>query len=393
MPNFKANLTKHVEHVKTLGPHCTTEETTKQALILPFLNLLDFNPFDPTKVKAEYGADFPGVKNNERVDYALFSDGHPVMFIEAKPFSEKLTNHTGQLSRYFNATPGVAIAAITNGREWRFFTDLKNANIMDDSPFLTVDVTNLTETDPEQLTRFRHDNFQPDKLKSFAEERIYASIFQGVIENCLRDPDADFVKFVATRSSLAPKLTSKFIEAMTPIVKHSVADAISRMVVSGLSAPLPPVPMPSIQVLTIEESTVECDVVDLLNPKIVTTDNERRVLSIVQAMLEGQVTTGEIVGKDTESYYTVLFQGKVNRWVLRYVCDRAKPLVYFSAPLTEQYKAQAVKRGLELGANNSIVLVKPEHLMKLGGLLNDSLVYCQDDNNFKRDGKKETDQV
>ena len=62
MPHFKENLLKHVEHVKTLGPHCTTEETTKQALILPFLNILDFNPFDPTKVKAEYGADFPGVK-------------------------------------------------------------------------------------------------------------------------------------------------------------------------------------------------------------------------------------------------------------------------------------------------------------------------------------------
>lgn len=389
MPNFKENLRKHVEHVKTLGPHCTTEETTKQALILPFLNILDFNPFDPTKVKAEYGADFPGVKNNERVDYALFSDGHPVMFIEAKPFTEKLTNHTGQLSRYFNATPGVAIAAITNGKEWRFFTDLKNQNIMDDTPFLTVDITNLSDTDPEQITRFRHDNFQADKLKTFAEERVYASIFQGVIENCLRNPDADFVKFVAIRSNLAPKLTGKFIEAMTPIVKHAVADAISRMVVSGLSAPLPPVPIPPAQTPEPEAISSEYDVIDATNPKIITTFNERRVLSIVQAMLEGQVVTEEIVGKDTESYYTVLYQGKVNRWLLRYVCDRAKPLVYFNGTITEQHKAQAVKRGLELGAGNSIVLIKPEYLMKLGGLLNDSLAFCQDDNNFKRDGKKE----
>jgi len=392
MPNFKENLHKHVEHVKTLGPHCTTEETTKQALILPFLNILDFNPFDPTKVRAEYGADFPGVKNNERVDYALFSDGHPVMFIEAKPFTEKLTNHTGQLSRYFNSTPGVAIAAITNGREWRFFTDLKNQNIMDDTPFLTVDITNLSETDPEQLTRFRHDNFQPEKLKSFAEERVYARIFQGVIENCLRDPDADFVKFVATRSNLVPKLTGKFIETMTPIVKHAVADAISRMVVSGLSAPLPPVPIPSIQVLPAEVTSLEVDVIDPSNPKIITTFNERRVLSIVQTILDGQVSSEEIVGKDTESYYTVLYQGKVNRWLLRYVCDRAKPLVYFSVPLTDQHKAQAIKRGLELGAGNSIVLMKPEYLMKLSGLLNESLVFCQDDNNFKRDNKKEADQ-
>lgn len=393
MPNFKANLTKHVEHVKSLGPHCTTEETTKQALILPFLNLLDFNPFDPTKVKAEHGADFPGAKNHERVDYALFSDGQPVMFIEAKPFTEKLTNHTGQLSRYFNATPGVAIAAITNGREWRFFTDLKNQNIMDDTPFLVVDITSLSETDFDQLERFRRDNFQPEKLKSFAEERVYAGIFQGVIEKCLREPDAEFVKFVSTRANLIPKLTGKFIETMTPIVKHAVADAISRMVVSGLSAPLPTVSIPTETVQVPDPGSENFDIVDPNNNKIVTTANERRVLSIVRSMLEGQIDVEEIVGKDTESYYTLLFQGKVNRWILRYVCDRAKPLVYFSAPLSEAYKVEAIKRGLELGSGNSIVLMKPEYLMKLGGLLNDSLAFCQDDNNFKRDSKKEAVQI
>lgn len=391
MPNFKENLLKHVEHVKNVGPHCATEETTKQALILPFLNILDFNPFDPTKVKAEYGADLPGVKNNERVDYALFSENHPVMFIEAKPFTDKLTNHTSQLARYFNATPGVAIAAITNGREWRFFTDLKHQNIMDETPFLTVDFASLSDSDADQLSRFRHDNFQPDKLKSFAEERMYVGIFQGVIESCLRDPDADFVKFVAMRANLAAKLTGKFIETITPIVKHSVAEAISRMVVSGLSAPLPPV---IVQTQLAEEPAavvvpVDTDMVDPNNAKIITTAAERKVLGIVQSVLEGQVPAEEIVGKDTESYYTVLYQGKTNRWILRYVGDRAKPHVFFNCPLTEQHKAQANKRGLEMGASNSIILMKPEHLMKLTGLINEALAFCQDDNNFKRDSKKE----
>jgi len=118
MQEFKQRVMAHVEHIKTVGSHCSTEETTKQALILPFLNILEFNPFDPQKVKAEYGANLPGVKATERVDYALFSAGNPAMFIEAKAYSEKLTNHAGQLARYFNSTPGVAVAAITNGREW-----------------------------------------------------------------------------------------------------------------------------------------------------------------------------------------------------------------------------------------------------------------------------------
>ena len=121
MNNFKEKLSTHSEHVKKVGDHCTTEETTKQALILPLLDILGFTPYDPTKVKAEFKADFPGVKANERVDYALFCQDLPVMFIEAKSWGEELNNHCPQLSRYFNATPEVAVAAITNGREWRFF--------------------------------------------------------------------------------------------------------------------------------------------------------------------------------------------------------------------------------------------------------------------------------
>jgi len=112
MQAFSERLRKHAEHVLTVGRHCATEETTKQALILPLLDILGFSPFDPTRVKAEYGADFPGAKVGERVDYALFCHDVPVMFIEAKPYGAQLSNHSPQLSRYFNATPEVAKAAI-----------------------------------------------------------------------------------------------------------------------------------------------------------------------------------------------------------------------------------------------------------------------------------------
>ncbi|KAF0215635.1 MAG: hypothetical protein FD174_4083 [Geobacteraceae bacterium] len=380
MPDFKEKLMRHVEHVKNVGPHCTTEETTKQALILPFLNILDFSPFDPLKVKAEYCADLPGIKANERVDYALFSESHPVMFIEAKSFCENLTNHAGQLARYFNATPGVAIAAITNGKEWRFFTDLKRQNIMDDTPFLVVDFMGLSETAPEQLARFRYDRFSPDRLRTFAEERVYLGIFQNVIETCLKEVDQDFVRFVAIRANLSPKLTTKVLESMTPLVKQSVADAISKMVVSGLSTPPPPtVAEPANAAVTDSEENL----IDSTNPKIVTTVAERKILDIMKDMLGGQVNPVDIVAKDTESYYTMLYQGKVNRWLLRYQGDRKKPLGMFIFDFTDEHKAQVAKAGLELGPGNSVVLDKPESLMRLSGLIFDALAFCKDDNNFK----------
>lgn len=382
MQEFKEKLLSHVEHIKQVGSHCTTEETTKQALILPFLNILDFNPFDPQKVKAEYGANLPGVKASERVDYALFSDGNPVMFIEAKSYNEKLTNHAGQLARYFNSTPGVSIAAITNGREWRFFTDLKLPNIMDENPFLAVNFDALAESDVEQLAQFRYDCFQPDRLRSFAEERVYQELFQGVIENCLREVDQEFVRFVANRANLGGKLTTRVLDTITPLVKQAVADAISKMVVTGLSAPqMQPEVGPT--AAPVPEITADC-VVDPANPKIVTTSAELKFLTIIKDMLSGVVNPDEIVGKDTESYYAILYQGKVNRWIVRYAGDRAKLMAYFPTTLTETHKTVIAKRGLELGKDgNSVVLDKPESIMRLSEVIFDALAYCQDDENFR----------
>ncbi|HML79523.1 type I restriction endonuclease [Geobacter sulfurreducens] len=387
MPDFKEKLMRHAEHVKNVGPHCQSEETTKQALVLPFLSLLDFNPFDPLKVKAEFGADIQGIKANERVDYALFSDGHPVMFIEAKPYTEKLTNHTSQIARYFNATPGVAISALTNGREWRFYTDLKNPNIMDDVPFYKVDFSNISEADAEQLARFRYDRFSPDRLRTFAEERVYLDIFQNVIESVLRDPDAEFVRLVATKANLAPKLTGRFIDSITPLVKQSVADAISKMVVSGLSTP-PPSQCEIAPVVSDPSQPPDTEQIDADNPKIITTADERKILSIVQMITEGQAESDEVIGKDTESYYAVLYQGKVNRWILRYQGDRQRPLVSFIVDLTDEHKALITRSGLEFGPGGTVILNRPENLVKLSGIVFDALAFCQDNNNFKRESRK-----
>lgn len=384
MQEFKARLANHVEHVKSAGQHCTTEETTKQALILPLLDILGFSPFDPLKVRAEYCADFPGVKSSERVDYALFSDNHPVMFVEAKAYSQNLTNHSPQLSRYFNATPGVKIAAITNGKEWRFFTDLKHQNMMDDTPFLVVQLLALADDAADQLSRFRYAQFQPDALRTFAESRVYLTAFRQAIESSLREVDAEFVRFIALRTNLEGKLTAKFLESITPLVKQAVADAVGGMVVSGLSAQ--PAPSPVQEQAPIQPAATasgSADEIDPNNPRIVTTTAEKRLLEVVQDMLGGTVAPDDIVGKDTESYYAILFQGKNNRWLLRYNGDRARPQISLPRDLTPEDEIRLKHVGMERGSGNHILLDKPEHIMRLSWLLFDALDYCKNDENFR----------
>ncbi|APW53525.1 type I restriction enzyme R protein [Neisseria gonorrhoeae NYC_2011_05_07] len=316
---FKERIASHAEHVKKVAHICTTEETTKQALILPLLDILGFSAFDPNKVRAEYQADFPGAKSGERVDYALFCNGAPVMFIEAKSYTENLSNHCPQLSRYFNATPEIAICAITNGREWRFFTDLSNKNIMDSEPFLTVDVTMLNENDMAQLYQFRHDKFQPDALRSLAEESIYLTAFTESITESLKEVDLDFVRYVAGRANIQRQFTQRYLESIRHIVKQAVQNTVSSMVVSGLSAPKVQEEAAPVEK---EQEDPTAPIIDPENNKIVTTYSERRLFDLVKSILPDDAS---IEAKDTESYFGVLVDGKSNRWILRYFDNKQMP--------------------------------------------------------------------
>nr|DAS25948.1 MAG TPA: hypothetical protein [Caudoviricetes sp.] len=377
---FKERIASHAEHVKKVAHVCTTEETTKQALILPLLDILGFSAFDPNKVRAEYQADFPGAKSGERVDYALFCNGVPVMFIEAKSYTENLSNHCPQLSRYFNATPEVAICAITNGREWRFFTDLTNKNIMDSEPFLTVDVTILNENDVAQLYQFRHDKFQPDALRSLAEESIYLTAFTESITESLKEVDLDFVRYVAGRANIQRQFTQRYLESIRHIVKQAVQNTVSSMVVSGLSAPKVQEEAAPVEK---EQEDPTAPIIDPENNKIVTTYAERRLFDLVKSILPDDAS---IEAKDTESYFGVLVDGKSNRWILRYFDNKQRPSVIFPIELEESDISNIERCGLEV-SGNQVIIDTPENLLRVVWLVIDSYRFCCDDENFKRKPK------
>lgn len=381
MENFKARLKNHIEHIKNVGVHCTTEETTKQALILPFLDILGFNAYDPQKVKAEYGADFPGVKAGERVDYALFCQGVPVMFIEAKPFKEKIDNHCPQLSRYFNSTPEVTISAITNGKEWRFFTDLQEKNIMDPTPFLRIMMDNITDADAEQLFRFRHDKFKPEALRTLAEESVYISSFSKVVSSSLKEIDSEFVRYVASRANIGRQLNQRFIDTITPLVREAVQRSVSAMVVSGLTANQPI--NDEMSKHEVDDGVViegKVDYVDPDNPNVITTPNERSLLDKIVSIIGSEK---DIQPKDTESYYSVLYQGKTNRWIVRYYDKKNRSSIQLPIDLTPISVNEISRAGLEHDGTR-IYLDKPEDVLRISGLILDSFQYVTNDDNFKK---------
>lgn len=85
MENTQNAINTLIERIKTTDKSkILTEEETKQAFILPFLHALGYNVFDTNVIKPEYTADI-GTKKGEKVDYAILSNGAPIVLIEAKP--------------------------------------------------------------------------------------------------------------------------------------------------------------------------------------------------------------------------------------------------------------------------------------------------------------------
>ena len=141
-----------------------TEEETKNGLILPMFMKLGYDVFDTDEFKPEVSADV-GAKQGEKVDYAIYIKGQPVMIIECKQRDKKLDSHINQLYRYFTTIPDMHLALLTNGDDYWFFTDSERPNIMDLEPYMKLRLSTADETELEQLKKYTKENITKLDLK------------------------------------------------------------------------------------------------------------------------------------------------------------------------------------------------------------------------------------
>jgi hypothetical protein len=98
--DFKDSILQFASRVDKLCPQIKTEEATKNALVMPFIQLLGYDVFNPFEVNPEFIADI-GIKKGEKVDYAILNKDKPILLIECKHYTEDLNPHNSQLSDTF----------------------------------------------------------------------------------------------------------------------------------------------------------------------------------------------------------------------------------------------------------------------------------------------------
>lgn len=304
MANFGELVDGLTARSKMAERQALTEEATKTAVVMPFLQALGFDVFNLDEVVPEFIADV-GVKKGEKVDFALKIDSKIAMLVEVKPISSKLGDtQFSQLFRYFHVTEA-RLAILTNGREAWFFSDTDEPNKMDKKPFFTFDFQKHDMAQVDELARFHKDQFAIDAIIEAASNLKYTSAAANYLKRQMNDPDDEFVRLVG-RNIHDGSITKSVAEQLKPAVQAALDELVRDRIQDRLS-------------ITFRSETPAAAPVSEAgtDDEIVTTDEEREGFMIVRAIAAKLVSVDRITLRDAKSYCAILMDNNNRRPICR----------------------------------------------------------------------------
>ena len=307
--DFAEQLEQLESRAQDREDHLNTEEATKNALVMPFIRALGYDVFDPAEVVPEFTADV-GSKKGEKVDYAIMYNGTPSVLFECKKAGAKLsTDHAGQLFRYFHVTDA-RIGVLTNGVQYKFFSDLEEENKMDERPFLEFDLHDYSEPQVEDLKRLRKSSFDLDEMLEAAHDLKYLKAIRSYFEDQWTQPDDEFVHFIA-KHVYEGRITQRIRDQFQGIVRKALHQMVHDKVSGRLKNALAEEEASVAESLSGQEETEE-DEEELpegivkKEGDIVTTEEEMEGYRIVRAIMREVVDVDRVVPRDVKTYFNVL---------------------------------------------------------------------------------------
>lgn len=306
--------------------YCLTEEATKNAMVMPFINALGYDVFNPLEVVPEFVADI-GIKKGEKIDYAIHRDGKPAILFECKWANADLNvEHASQLYRYFAALPDVRFGVLTNGVIYRFFTDLDKPNVMDGSPFFVFNMLDYDERHINELKKFTKAAFDLTQILTSASELKYTAAIRAILDREFSQPSDELIRLLVTQV-YDGKMTAKTLAQFAPLVgrtlKRFIADQVNTRLKSALDdtnkaqkSQEPPVPEP------MPEDTKAAMAQD-----IVTTQEEIEGFLTIKAVLRDITDVKRLHMKDAKTYCAILLDNNNRRPICRLHFNREQKYI------------------------------------------------------------------
>lgn len=313
MGEFDDKIRELGARIPSQREHIRTEEACKSALVMPFINALGYNVFDPREVTPELVADV-GTKKGEKVDYAILRDGKPIMLFECKTCGCDLDSaHASQLYRYFSVTDA-RFGILTNGIQYRFYSDLDAPNKMDAKPFLEINMLSLDDIAIGELAKFSKAAFDVSSILATASELKYMKEIKRVLASEVQQPSEDLVRFFLSRV-YEGRATTAIREQFSALVRRSLTEFISDRVRERLQSALA-TESARLPVVT-EASNAPVDAAGAEEGTTEPTPEEKEGWMIVRAILAEIMDPRRIAIRDQQSYCAILFDDNNRRPICR----------------------------------------------------------------------------
>ncbi len=295
-----------------------TEEAAKVALVLPMLQALGYDVFNPQEVVPEFTADY-AARTGKKVDFAIIRDGAPVMLVECKKVGDPLdpAARDWQLPDYFNRT-SARIAVLTDGIVYKFFSDLDAENVMDAAPFFEVDITKADQRDMQALSHFAKHTFDLEEARSAASRMKQIGGMKDYLAEMYRHPDDDFTRLLARRVFSGPLFANR-LEYFSGIAKLAFNEFVNDHISDTLRRASNIVNSEEIAQDAPEDSLEDeiSDEAETGQRDIVTTVEEVEGYELVKTIVSEVVDPERVFMRDTKSYCGILLDDNNRRAICR----------------------------------------------------------------------------
>jgi len=209
---------------------CGNEESTKLYLVLPIVGLFGYDYSNPYEVYPQHTAN-ADPKEPNRVDLAVLRDGSPVIAIAAKKVGTDLAEARTELRAYCNAVSTTKLGILTNGIVFEFFVDSAQPNVMDDDPFLTLDLESVwrngvSDEVLETLVHVTKATFDPDKIAEMAHVRLVKKRLRTALVEETSSPSDEFCRFFLQRAGLKHVRKGTIDRYYGPLLKAAFDEAL-----------------------------------------------------------------------------------------------------------------------------------------------------------------------
>ena len=319
-----------------------TEEGTKNAVIMPFLTELGYNVFNPKELTPEFIADF-GIKKGEKIDYAILKEDKPIILLECKEFNLALREdiHGSQLYRYFSVT-SARFGILTNGKEYRFFTDIKDQNKMDKDPFFIFNLLNFNENDLMTLSLFTKEGFNESANVVKAMTIHREKLVRNVLDHLMKNPSNDFVRDCIKIADVhSGTITQTIIEQFKPIIvkvfKDIAFDDVDKAIRKGREVSVETVTITPLVPSEAQELPQETS-----EEKIATTQEETDAFYIIKSIVREVIPVARVKIKDSQSYCAILVDFNNRKQLVRLYFNRSQKRIGLFNEAKEEIKHDIV---------------------------------------------------